>query len=134
MLIEHLGPALAVGVLLLAMAWLAWEIYKSQTGYQHNKIPREQTVAKTTGYIRIGKKYSESSRYGKGRLLAEYTEYNIEYEVNGKTYSKWFDLYPGIDFGDSLGKGTEVVIEYDVNHPDAFEVVRIEGFDMEEDF
>ncbi len=78
-------------------------------------------IAKTTGRTnRIYKAALRTPSY-------EYTEYQIEYEVNGVTYYKWFDLYPGPDLGDIYGEGTSVLIKYSESDPDEFEIVSVLG-------
>ena len=52
-------------------------------------------------------------------------EYEITYEVDGVTYNKWFDLYPGVELGDIFGEGTSVLIKYSQAEPDVFDVVSV---------
>lgn len=54
-----------------------------------------------------------------------YTEYELQYTVNGATYKKWFHLYPGPDLGAVYGAGTEVTIRYSMSNPDIFEVMQV---------
>lgn len=117
--------AIAFGSVILIMAGMAWDLYKRRTGYVSKKIQWEKVEAKTTGTTRIG----EKPIYSKVRLqrstIAKYTEYAIKYEVDGKVYVNWFNLFPGPDLGDIYGEGTTVLIKYNVEDPDEFEVVKI---------
>lgn len=124
---EGLVITIALGSVILIMAGMAWDLYKRRTGYVSKKIQWEKVEAKTTGTTRIG----EKTIYSKVRLqrstIATYTEYAIKYEVDGKVYVNWFNLFPGPDLGDIYGEGTTVLIKYNVDDPDEFEVVKVLG-------
>ena len=76
-------------------------------------------IAKTTGRTN---KITKAAYHTPGY---EYTEYEITYEVDGVTYYKWFDLYPGIELGDIYGEGTSVLIKYSESNPDEYDVISV---------
>lgn len=80
---------------------------------------KRKTIAKMTG--RTNALHKSTRRVGE----VYYTEYEITYRVDGREYTKWFNLYPGVDVGDVFEPGTEVSIYYDVRKPQIFEVIKI---------
>lgn len=119
---DGLAIAIAFGSVIIIIIGFVCDMYKRKTGYNRRKkkIQWEKVEAKITGHTRTGGKYTR-----KGRVIAEYTEYSIRYEVDGNDYVKWFNLYPGPDLGDVYGEGTSVLIKYNVNDPDEFEVIKV---------
>lgn len=124
---DGLAIAIALGSVIIIMVGMAWDLYKRKTGYVSKKIQWEKIEAKTTGATRIGEKHISGNIRLQKSLIATYTEYAIKYEVEGKVYVNWFNLFPGPDLGDIYGDGTSVLIKYNVEDPDEFEVLKVLG-------
>lgn len=124
---DNLGAAISLGIMFLVIAYFAWDMYKRRTGYSKKDIQWEKLEAKTTGATRIGEKTASSKVRGSRGVVAKYTEYAIKYEVDGEIYVKWFNLYPGIDYGDVFGEGTSVLIKYNIDDQAEFEVIKVLG-------
>ncbi len=124
---DGLAMAIAFGSIILILVYCAWDLYKRKTGYVGKEIQWEKVEAKTTGVTRMGEKHLSSKVKLKGSVVATYTEYAIKYEVDGKVYVEWFNLYPGVDLGDVFGEGTSVLIKYNVEDPEEFEVIKVLG-------
>lgn len=113
---------ISAALIALAMFSVVRDKTKKEMALENNEITDwVEHIAKTTGRInRIVKSTFKTPGY-------EYTEYEIVYEVNGVTYHKWFDLYPGPDLGDIYGEGASVLIKYSESDPDEFEVISVLG-------
>ena len=116
----------AVLVTIIFITWPLASVVRDKRRVEEAELNADITdwvehIAKTTGRTnRITKAALNTPRL-------EYTEYQIIYEVNGVTYTKWFDLYPGPDLGDIYGEGTSVLIKYSESDPDEFEIVSVLG-------
>ena len=122
---ENLIMLIAFGSIFIILAYFSLDMYKSKTGYNSKDVQWEEVIATTTGHIRIGQRKAMNKAKGCRSIVAEYTEYAINYEVDGKLYSNWFNLFPGPDFGDVFGDNTSVLIKYNVDDPNEIEVVSI---------
>ncbi len=117
---------IAVVMSVAFIVWVMSSVVKEKKRVEAEELRSEITdwvehIAKTTGRThRISKATHKSPGY-------EYTEYEITYEVNGVTYNKWFDLYPGPDLGDIYGEGASVLIKYSESDPDEFDVISVLG-------
>ena len=118
-----------IGAVTVSIVFIVWAMTsvmrdKKRVEKEENKediIDWVEHIAKTTGRTnRITKATFKTPGF-------EYTEYEIIYEVNGVTYTKWFDLYPGPDLGDIYGEGTSVLIKYSESDPDEFDVISVLG-------
>lgn len=118
-----------IGAVTVSIVFIVWAMTsvmrdKKRVEKEENKediIDWVEHIAKTTGRTnRITKATFKTPGF-------EYTEYEITYEVNGVTYTKWFDLYPGPDLGDIYGEGTSVLIKYSESDPDEFDVISVLG-------
>ena len=116
-----------VGVVVVLLAFIVGSMYcmvKDKKKLEESLERKDITdwvehIAKTTGRTnKITKAAFQTPGY-------VYTEYEIKYEVEGVTYYKWFDLYPGIELGDIYGEGTSVLIKYSESDPNVFDVVSV---------
>ncbi len=116
-----------IGVVIISVAIIAW----GMTSVVRDKKRVEKLDSKddiTDWVEHIAKTTGRTNKITKATFHTpgyEYTEYEITYEVNGVTYNKWFDLYPGIELGDIYGEGTSVLIKYSESEPDEFEVISV---------
>ncbi|MBE5953667.1 MAG: hypothetical protein E7257_05860 [Lachnospiraceae bacterium] len=116
-----------IGVVIITVAIIAWgmtSVVKDKKRVENQESKDDITdwvehIAKTTGRTN---KITKAAFHTPGH---EYTEYEITYEVDGVTYNKWFDLYPGVELGDVFGDDTSVLMKYSESNPDVFDVISI---------
>lgn len=116
-----------IGVIVISLAVIVWgmtSVVRDKKRVEKLESKDEITdwvehIAKTTGRTNI---ITKAAYHTPGY---EYTEYEITYEVDGVTYNKWFDLYPGVELGDVFGDDTSVLMKYSESNPDVFDVISI---------
>ncbi len=113
-----------IGVVIISVAIIVWSM--SSVVRDKKRVEEELTKEDITDWVEhIAKTTGRTNRITKATFHTpgyEYTEYEITYEVDGVTYNKWFDLYPGVELGDIYGEGTSVLIKYSQADPDVFDV------------
>ena len=116
-----------IGVVIISIVIIAWGM--TSVVKDKKRVEKEDSKDDITDWVEhIAKTTGRTNKITKAAFQTpgyEYTEYEITYEVDGVTYNKWFDLYPGVELGDIFGEGTSVLIKYSQADPDVFDVVSV---------
>lgn len=108
--------------LIFAVLWVFVFYKKGVRPNAADPIPAE-TKIRVNGQMTGNTRFISSIPHG-GRHV-EYTEYEMEYTVQGQKYTNWFHMYPGPDLGDVYEKGTLVRLVCDLEKPNHFEVLGV---------
>lgn len=118
-----------IGAVTVSIVFIVWAM--TSVIRDKKRVEKEENKEDITDWVEhIAKTTGRTNRITKATFKTpgfEYTEYEITYEVNGVTYTKWFDLYPGPDLRDIYGEGASVLIKYSASDPDEFDVISVLG-------